>query len=157
AIAQWLEQRFTLAANSVDAARHVLPLNGTREGLFAFIQAAVTPAADATVLMPNPFYQIYEGATILAGAQPVFINCTPANNYQPDFDSIDEKSWKNCQLLIICSPGNPTGSVLSLETLKRLIQLADKYDFVIASDECYSELYFDELMPPPGLLQACAE
>lgn len=156
AIARWLEQRFKLPNDAIDAARHVLPLNGTREGLFSFIQAAVTAKPDANVLMPNPFYQIYEGAALLAGVQPAFINCTRENNYQPDFANIDEATWRNCQLLIICSPGNPTGAVLSLAQLKELIALADKYDFIIASDECYSELYFDEANPPAGLLEACA-
>ena len=134
----------------------MLPLNGTREGLFSFIQAAVDSSkANAKVLMPNPFYQIYEGATLIAGAEPVFINCLHENNYQPDFDSISEQTWKDCQVLIICSPGNPTGAVIPEEQLIELIKLADKYDFIIASDECYSEIYFDEQRPPVGLLQAC--
>jgi N-succinyldiaminopimelate aminotransferase len=156
AIAQWLEKRFHLISGSINPDQHVLPLNGTREGLFSFIQAAVTHDREALVLMPNPFYQIYEGATLLAGATPYFLNCLPDNNYHPDYDAIDEATWRKCQLLVLCSPGNPTGAVTTKETLVKLIQLADKYDFIIASDECYSEIYFDEAIPPTGLLEACA-
>ncbi|HEY9032624.1 MAG TPA: succinyldiaminopimelate transaminase [Pseudomonadales bacterium] len=156
AIAGWLERRFALAAGSVSAERQVLPLNGTREGIFAFVQAAVSASASASVIMPNPFYQIYEGAALLAGATPVFVNCTADNGYRPDFSQLSEQQWRDCQLLIICSPGNPTGAVMSLEDMQALIRLADRYDFIIASDECYSEIYHDEDNPPPGLLQACA-
>ncbi|WP_075186730.1 succinyldiaminopimelate transaminase [Teredinibacter haidensis] len=157
-IAEWASTRFRLTANSLSAEHHILPVNGTREALFAFVQASIdNTTGNAKVLMPNPFYQIYEGAALLAGAQPVFLNCTKENNYQPDYDNIDEKTWQDCQLLFICTPGNPTGAVMSIEQLQALIHLADKYDFIIASDECYSELYFDESTPPPGLLQACAE
>ncbi len=155
AIAQWLEKRFHLNAGSINPDQHVLPLNGTREGLFSFIQAAVTHNSESLVLMPNPFYQIYEGATLLAGATPYFLNCLPANDYHPDYETIDEATWRKCQLLILCSPGNPTGAVTSKETLIKLIHLADKYDFIIAADECYSEIYFDEATPPTGLLEAC--
>ena len=156
AIALWLEQRFKLPAQSVSADQQVLPLNGTREGLFAFIQACITPGSGARVLMPNPFYQIYEGATLLAGAEPVFLNCDRAHSYLPDFDAVDEQTWRHCRLLIVCTPGNPTGAVLPEATLVKLIKLADQYDFIIASDECYSEIYFDEARPPVGLLEACA-
>ncbi len=152
-IAHWLQRRFGL--EKVDAETQVLPVNGTREALFAFAQIVVSRGPTATVLSPNPFYQIYEGAALLAGAQPQFINCTAANNFLPDFDSVTEAQWQQCQLLYLCSPGNPTGAVIPLDKLQRLIALAREYDFVIASDECYSELYFDEGHPPPGLLQAC--
>ncbi len=155
AIAAWLERRFNLA--QVDAKRQVIPVNGTREALFAFAQAVVTPTKEALVLSPNPFYQIYEGATLLAGAQAGFINCGPQTNFLPDFDAVTAQQWQNCQLLYLCSPGNPTGAVIPLEQLKHLIELAREHDFIIASDECYSEIYFDESAPPPGLLQACAE
>lgn len=155
-MASWLSQRFQLPPGSLTAAEHVIPVNGTREALFAFVQACIDNRTNAKVLMPNPFYQIYEGATLLAGAEPVFVNCTQDSHFQPDFSAIDEKTWQQCQLLFICTPGNPTGAVLPLEQLQVLIALADKYDFVIASDECYSELYFQEDAPPPGLLQACA-
>ncbi len=154
AIAHWLEFRFDLPG--VDPERQVLPVNGTREALFAFAQAVVERGPDALVISPNPFYQIYEGAALLAGAHLALVNCTAETNFQPDFDSISDEQWQRCQLLYICSPGNPTGAVLPMETLQRLIRLAREHDFVIASDECYSEIYFDEDNPPPGLLQACA-
>jgi len=152
-IALWLETRFDLS--SIDPDNQVLPVNGTREALFAFAQAVVARSPGATVLCPNPFYQIYEGAALLAGAQPKFINCTADNGFLPDFDAVTADQWQQCQLLYLCSPGNPTGAVIQLPMLERLIKLAQEHDFVIASDECYSELYFDEASPPPGLLQAC--
>lgn len=154
-IAHWLTKRFQLQA--VDSDTQVLPVNGTREALFAFAQAIVERSEGALVLSPNPFYQIYEGAAILAGATPYFLNCTAATNFAPDFDAVDPKVWKKCQLVYLCTPGNPTGAVLDTSTLQKLIKLADQYDFVIASDECYSEIYGDENNAPPGLLQACAE
>lgn len=157
-IAAWATKRFQLTPSCFNAEQHVLPVNGTREALFAFVQAIVDRTKNnPLVVSPNPFYQIYEGAAILAGAEPHFLNCTPENNYIPDFSSVDPDIWHRCQVLFICTPGNPTGAVMSTEQLKALIALADKYDFVIASDECYSELYFDETNPPAGLLQACAE
>jgi N-succinyldiaminopimelate aminotransferase len=158
AIARWLERRFTLPAGAVDPADMVLPANGTREALFAFTQAVVdvvpNRGSQPVVAMPNPFYQIYEGATLLAGAQPVFLNCTAANGYLPDLESVDDATWNRCQLLFLCTPGNPTGAVLPEAFLRRALELADRFDFVVASDECYSEIYFDEGAPPPGLLQA---
>lgn len=158
AIAQWVNRRFNLPAGIFDPERHVLPVSGTREALFSFAQAVVDRSQnDPLVVSPNPFYQIYEGAAILAGAQPFFLPCTPDNQFIPDFSAVDPDVWRRCQLLFICSPGNPTGAVMTSEQLKSLIALADQYDFVIAADECYSELYFDEQSPPPGLLQACAE
>ncbi len=158
AIATWASKRFQLSAGIFTADKHVLPVNGTREALFAFAQAIVDRSKpDALIVSPNPFYQIYEGAALLSGAQPYFLNCTPENNFIPDFTAVPAEVWKRCQLLFICSPGNPTGAVMSTAQLKELITLADQYDFVIASDECYSELYFDEANPPAGLLQACAE
>ncbi|WP_439133891.1 succinyldiaminopimelate transaminase [Pseudomaricurvus sp.] len=156
-IAQWLTRRFKLNGGSVDAERHVLPVNGTREALFAFAQAVIDRTQNPLVVSPNPFYQIYEGAAFLAGADPYFLNCDRENDYLPDFDAVPADVWQRCQLLFLCSPGNPTGTVIDTDTLKKLIALADQYDFVIASDECYSELYFDEDQPPVGLLQACAE
>lgn len=155
AIADWARQRFSLT--QIDPESQVLPVNGTREALFAFAQAVVTPGSDALVVTPNPFYQIYEGAALLAGAQPYYLNCDAENRFIPDFDAVSPDIWQRCQLLYLCSPGNPTGAVINSETLKKLIALADQYDFVIASDECYSEIYFDEQQPPAGLLQACAE
>ena len=158
ACARWLERRFGLPAGRVDADSMVLPVNGTREALFAFVQAVVDDRRSGgapLVLMPNPFYQIYEGAALLAGAEPYMLNTTAANGYTPDLEAVPESVWRRCQVLFLCSPGNPTGAVLSLEYLRRALELADRYDFVIAADECYTEIYLDESAPPPGLLQAC--
>jgi N-succinyldiaminopimelate aminotransferase len=157
AIANWCGQRFGLPAGVLDPARHVLPVNGTREALFAFTQAVVKRDVDGLVVSPNPFYQIYEGAAFLAGAQPHYLPCLEEHGFNPDFDAVSDEIWQRCQILFLCSPGNPTGALIPLPTLKRLIALADKFDFVIAADECYSELYFDEGNPPAGLLSACAE
>lgn len=158
AIANWASKRFHLNTGTFTADKHLLPVNGTREALFAFAQAIVDRSKpNPLIVSPNPFYQIYEGAAILSGAEPYFLNCTPDNKFIPDFAAVPAAVWERCQLLFICSPGNPTGAVMSSVQLKQLIALADQYDFVIASDECYSELYFDEQNPPVGLLQACAE
>lgn len=158
AISLWATKRFNLENGALSASSHILPVNGTREALFAFAQACIDASKkNAKVLMPNPFYQIYEGAAFLAGAKPHFIHCTAETNYHPNFSAIDSQTWDDCQLLYICSPGNPTGTVLPFEKLKELIELADKHDFTIVSDECYSELYFDESAPPIGLLEACAK
>lgn len=157
AVCDWLARRFSVPRQWLDASRHVLPVNGTREALFAIAQAIVAGGADALVAYPNPFYQIYEGATLLAGAEPYLLDCTADNGFAPDFDQVAAETWQRCQLLYLCTPGNPTGAVLSMETLKKLIALADEHDFIIASDECYSEIYPCEDNPPPGLLQACAE
>lgn len=155
-IAAWCERRFSVPAGWLDAARHVLPVNGTREALFAFTQTLVDRTADGLVVSPNPFYQIYEGAALLAGAEPHYLPCLERQGFNPDFDAVPAEVWRRCQILFLCSPGNPTGALIPLETLKKLIALADQHDFVIAADECYSELYFDEDAPPPGLLSACA-
>ncbi|MGD8176960.1 succinyldiaminopimelate transaminase [Marinimicrobium sp. ARAG 43.8] len=158
AIAAWAERRFKLSADMLDPETQVLPVNGTREALFAFAQAVVDRTqTNPLVVSPNPFYQIYEGAALLAGANTAFLNCTADNRYIPDFSAVSPDTWRDCQLLYLCSPGNPTGAVLTLEHWRTLLALADQYDFVIASDECYSELYFDEGAPPMGLLQACCE
>lgn len=156
-ICHWLETRFNLEAQALNPDQHVLPVNGTREALFAFTQAMVDTANNPLIISPNPFYQIYEGAAILAGAEPVYLNCTADNHFIPDLDMVSEDTWQRCQILHLCSPGNPTGAVMSLAQFKHAIELADRYDFIIVSDECYSELYFDEASPPPGLLQACQE
>ena len=157
AIGGWLERRFRLPAGSVRPGDMVLPVNGTREALFAFVQAAVDVEAAAPsrplVLMPNPFYQIYEGAALLAGAEPHFLNCTESNGYLPDLDGVPESIWRRCQVLFICSPGNPTGAVMPQSHMRRALDLSQRYGFLVASDECYSEIYFDESRPPPGLLQ----
>lgn len=152
-IASWLKNRFKL--RDIDSKTQVLPVNGTREALFAFAQTVVNSGPDSLVLCPNPFYQIYEGAALLAGAQPLFINCTAATGFLPDFSQVTSAQWQQCELLYLCSPGNPTGAVMPLAQLQTLVQLAREHDFIIASDECYSEIYRDEESPPPGLLQAC--
>ncbi len=161
AITAWLTQRFNLSENSLNPEQHVIPVNGTREALFAFAQAVINrdhdPLKAPLVMMPNPFYQIYEGAAYLSGAEPYYMNTTADNNYLPDFDAINNETWARCQLLYICSPGNPTGAVIDKTTLQKLIKLAEQYNFIIASDECYSEIYFDENNPPVGLLEAAAE
>jgi N-succinyldiaminopimelate aminotransferase len=156
AIADWLTARFDLEAGSLDAERHILPVAGTREALFAFAQAVVDRTTSPLVISPNPFYQIYEGAALLAGAEPWFLNTTAATGFLPDLDAVPTDVWQRCQLFYLCTPGNPTGAVANIAYLQKLISLADEHDFVIASDECYSELYFDESAPPAGLLQAAA-
>jgi len=157
AIAQWVTKRYGLP--SIDPAAEVLPVSGSREALFALAQTVVdgTPRTDgksAIVLCPNPFYQIYEGAALLAGAQPYFANSDPARNFACDYSAIPEEIWARTQLLYVCSPGNPTGAVLTLDDWRELFALSDRYGFVIASDECYSEIYFDEAKPPLGGLEA---
>lgn len=154
-IASWLARRFDLPASVIDPAHHVLPVNGTREALFAFAQAVIDRSRPALVFMPNPFYQIYEGAALLAGAQPYFMPCVEENGFLPDIDRVSEEDWQRCQLLYLCTPGNPTGAVMPENDLIRLLELAERYDFVLASDECYSEIYPNEAEPPPGLLGAC--
>ena len=155
AAARWLERRYALPEGAVDASTMVLPVNGTREALFAFAQAVVDSGRPApAVLMPNPFYQIYEGAALLAGAEPVFLNCEPASAYLPDLDTVPESTWARCPLLYLCSPGNPTGAVLPPDYLGRVLELSQRHGFVIAADECYSEIYADDACPPPGLLAA---
>ncbi|WP_207000979.1 succinyldiaminopimelate transaminase [Trinickia mobilis] len=157
AIAQWVTKRYGLPA--VDPATQVLPVSGSREALFALAQTVIdgTPRSDgksAIVLCPNPFYQIYEGAALLAGAQPHFANSDPARNFACDYSAVPEDIWARTQLLYVCSPGNPTGAVLTLDDWRELFALSDRYGFVIASDECYSEIYFDEANPPLGGLEA---
>jgi N-succinyldiaminopimelate aminotransferase len=154
AIATWLEKRFACKVNSET---QVLPVNGTREALFSFAQCVIDSTKNPLVVMPNPFYQIYEGAALLAGAEPYFLNTTAENNYLPDFTTVPVEIWERCQLLYICSPGNPSGSVMSEADFKIVLDLAEKYDFIIASDECYSELYDDEANPPIGLLEVATK
>ena len=157
AIASWLAYRFDIAQTLIDPGTNLLPVSGTREALFAIAQCVVDRSAvNPLVFMPNPFYQIYEGAAMLAGAQPGYLNCLPENGFLPDLDLIDAKQWTDCQLIYICNPGNPTGTVMSTQYLQQLIELAHQYNFVIASDECYSEIFFNEEMPPSGLLGVAA-
>lgn len=152
AIGGWLQRRHKLA--NLDARTQVLPVNGSREALFAFAQTVIDDRADAIVVCPNPFYQIYEGAALLAGATPYYVEQSPENGFRCDWDAVPEAIWQKTQLLYVCSPGNPTGAVMPLEEWQRLFDLSERHDFVIASDECYSEIYFDEDMPPLGALQA---
>ncbi|MGP5529765.1 succinyldiaminopimelate transaminase [Psychrobacter celer] len=160
-IAHWLEGRFFL--HHVDPRTQVLPVMGTREAIFSIVQAVIDhqcddaqPATGAppTVIMPNPFYQIYEGAAILAQATPYFVPCTADNDFKGNYRAVPTDVWARTQLLFVCSPNNPTGSVMTMEDWEYLLRLSDQYGFIIASDECYSELYFDTA--PIGLLQACA-
>ena len=150
-IAAWLKRRF---GAKVDAETQVLPVNGTREALFSFGQAVLSGAPGSRVAMPNPFYQIYEGAALLAGATPCFVPCAAGSAWLPDFDAIDAATWRATELCYLCSPGNPTGAVLPEAELKRLIERAERFNFVIAADECYAEIHQDEAAPPAGLLQA---
>ena len=155
ACADWLINRFKLKSLNQDT--QVLPVTGTREALFAITQCLIERKPNAKVLVPNPFYQIYEGAALLAGAEPVYLPCTEENNFIPDLDEVDEKTWQDCQMFFMCTPGNPTGALTPASEIKKLIQLSEKYDFVIVSDECYSEIYLDEETPPTGLLEIAAE
>jgi N-succinyldiaminopimelate aminotransferase len=149
AIAGWLERRYNLP--KLNPATQVLPVNGSREALFALAQAVIDKDAKSIVVSPNPFYQIYEGAAYLAGAEPYFVNSDPARNFGCDYDSIPEV-WQRVALLFVCSPGNPTGAVLSLTDWEHLFALSDRYNFVIAADECYSEIYHGD--QPLGALEA---
>ncbi|WP_426336139.1 succinyldiaminopimelate transaminase [Pseudoduganella sp. R-31] len=151
AIASWLERRYDLP--TLDRATQVLPVNGSREALFSFAQTVIAPDTGALVMCPNPFYQIYEGAAFLAGAEPYFVNSDPARNFAPDYDSVPEEVWQRVRLLFICSPGNPTGAVLTLTDWEHLFALSDRYNFIIAADECYSEIYHGD-EPPLGAMQA---
>ena len=151
AIANWLERRYNLP--KLNPATQVLPVNGSREALFALAQAVIDKDAKSIVVSPNPFYQIYEGAAYLAGAEPYFVNSDPARNFGCDYDSIPEEVWKRVALLFVCSPGNPTGAVLSLTDWEHLFALSERYNFVIAADECYSEIYHGE-QPPLGAMEA---
>jgi N-succinyldiaminopimelate aminotransferase len=149
-IADWLKLRFSCTVNPQT---QILPVNGTREALFSFAQCVIDSSSSPVVIMPNPFYQIYEGAALLAGAIPYYLNTSEDTAYLPDYNAVPESIWHRCQLLYICSPANPSGAVHAESHHKQLLELAEKYDFVIAADECYSELYDDENQPPQGLLQ----
>ncbi|NOU23356.1 MAG: succinyldiaminopimelate transaminase [Methyloglobulus sp.] len=153
AIADWLSFRFKIPREAIDPETQVLPVSGTREALFSIAQCVVDPSSKPIVIMPNPFYQIYEGAALLAGAEPYFLNTLEASGYLPDFNSVPEDVWQRCCMIYICSPGNPSGAIMPQSGMEKLIRLAEKYEFIIASDECYSELYDDEANPPAGLLQ----
>lgn len=152
AISSWIARRYAVPAP--DPRRQVLPVNGSREALFAFAQAVVDPTGGAAVVAPNPFYQIYEGAALLAGAEPQLINAVAANGFTLELEQLPEAIWRRVQLLYACSPGNPTGRVMSLAQWQRLFELSDRHGFIVASDECYSEIYFDDAAAPLGALDA---
>ena len=149
-ISTWLKSRFSL---EVDYEAEILPVNGTREALFSFAQAVISNKTNPIVIMPNPFYQIYEGAALLAGASTFFCSSFETNNYLQDFESIPSETWRNTELIYICSPANPTGKSLSEDQIEKLIDLAHQYDFTIASDECYSEIYSSSHNKPNSLLK----
>ena len=155
AFASWARRRYRLPA--LDPATQVLPVAGSREALFAFAQTVVDRTRDPLVVGPNPFYQIYEGAALLAGARTRFLPTTAANGYRMEFERLPASDWAKVPLVYVCTPGNPTGRVMTLDEWRQLFELSDRYGFVIASDECYSEIYFDETAPPLGGLQAAAQ
>jgi N-succinyldiaminopimelate aminotransferase len=157
-IAHWCRRRFQLAEHSLDADQHVLPVTGTREALFAIVQALFDAGSSKReIWMPNPFYQIYEGATFLAGGEPRYLPCLAEKDNQPDYNALTDADWNNCQMLFLCTPGNPSGTPLTLSQLTALVKKARAHDVLLISDECYSELYRDETRPPAGLLQACEQ
>jgi N-succinyldiaminopimelate aminotransferase len=151
-IAAWASRRYGLRA--LDPGTQVLPVAGSREALFSFAQAVIDRTRPAAVVAPNPFYQIYEGAALLAGARPIYLATTPTNGFRMEFERLSASDWDAVQLVYVCSPGNPTGRVMTQAEWTQLFELADRHDFIIASDECYSEIYFDEARPPLGALTA---
>ena len=153
--AAWLENRYNLASESIDPDTQVIPVNGTREGIFSFTQACIDRKNNPLVVTCNPFYQIYEGAAILAGAELWYLDCHEERRFLPDLSTVPTKVWERCQILHFCTPGNPTGSCIGIDQMCVALHLAEKYDFIIVSDECYSEVYLDEKSPPIGLLDAC--
>jgi len=156
AIAQWLARRHALPA--LDADRQVIPVSGSKEALFSIANAILDPAeSDALTLCPNPFYQIYEGATLLGGAKPYYVNASARNGLRPDWEGVPESAWKRTRLVFACSPNNPNGRVMTRDEWRHLFEMADRHGFAIVADECYSELYFDESSPPLGALRAAHE
>ena len=152
-IARWLTRRYSLS--DIDPDTQVIPVNGSREALFSFAQTVIDPSRpEAIVVCPNPFYQIYEGAALLAGATPHFLNTLPENDFALDYGQLPEEIWSRTQLVYVCSPGNPTGRVMTMDEWRRLFELSDRHGFIIASDECYAEIYFDENVRPLGALEA---
>lgn len=157
ACANWIRNRFQLSEKNLSSKRNILPVNGTREALFAFAQCVIDSSNNPVVLIPNPFYQIYEGAALLSGAEPIYYDCTVVDGDIPALWEISDNIWQRCQLLYICTPGNPTGEVAPAHTLQKLIEHSIKHQFVIASDECYSEIYSPQSTPPNGLLHYAQE
>jgi N-succinyldiaminopimelate aminotransferase len=156
AMAAWAQRRYGVA---LDPDTEILPVNGSREALFAFAQASVDSSRHGrrVIISPNPFYQIYEGAALLAGARPFFLNTLPENGFRMDWSRVPEDLWEQVNLVYVCSPGNPTGKVMSMDDWKELFELSDQHGFVIAADECYSEIYFHEHQPPLGALTAAQQ
>jgi N-succinyldiaminopimelate aminotransferase len=156
AIAEWLTRRYAL--KGIDTETQILPVAGSREALFAIAQAILDPAeSDALVVCPNPFYQIYEGATLLAGAKPYYLNLLPHNGFRAEWHAVPDTVWKRTRMVFTCSPNNPNGRVMPIEEWKQLFELSDRHGFTIVSDECYSEIYFDESRPPLGALAAAQQ
>lgn len=152
AYTEWLSERFN--AYNVSSEKNVLPVSGTREGIFSFIQSAIdTSKKNPIIIMPNPFYKIYEGAAIMAGAKPYFVNSIESEGFKPNFNEVPDSVWQDCQLLILCSPSNPTGYCLSKEEYQVLLTKAEKFDFLLCSDECYIDVYDSSISPPIGLLE----
>ncbi len=152
-IASWLKHRYSLS--SIDSDTEVIPVNGSREALFSFAQAVIDlSCSTVSVVCPNPFYQIYEGAALLAGATPHFLNALLENNFIPDYSQIPDNIWSYTQLIYVCSPANPSGKVMTMDEWRKLFSLSDRFGFIIAADECYSEIYFEENNPPLGALEA---
>lgn len=154
-IADWIIQRYRFGSGHIDPEQHILPVAGTREGLFAVTQALVDTRNKPLIMMPNPFYQIYEGAALLAGGKPVLLNTTADTDFQPPLEQLSAEQWANCGLVYLCSPGNPNGKALPQSFWEALLEQQKKHGFVVIADECYSELYRDENAPPLGLLEAC--
>ncbi|WP_454689747.1 succinyldiaminopimelate transaminase [Achromobacter aloeverae] len=154
-IAQWIGKRYGIPLPDPDT--QVLPVLGSREALFSFTQTVVDPGADDIVICPNPFYQIYEGAAVLAGATPYYVNADAARNFAPDWSLVPEDIWRRTRMVLVCSPGNPAGNVMSLDDWRELFALSDRHGFIIGSDECYSEIYLNETAPPLGALQAAVQ
>jgi len=154
-IASWLARRYGIPTPDPDS--QILPVLGSREALFSFAQTVIDASADSVVLCPNPFYQIYEGAALLAGARPVYVNANPARNFGCDWASVPAEVWAKTRLVYVCSPGNPAGNVMDLDEWAMLFRLSQTHGFVIAADECYSEIYLDEAAPPLGALQAARQ
>jgi len=155
AYCNWAQRRFNLQS-PINSETNVLPVAGTREGIFSFIQASVDlTKKNPTIVMPNPFYKIYEGAAHLAGAKTYFVNSESENNFRPDYSSVSDSTWSDCQLLILCSPSNPTGYCLTKEEYKKILALAEKFDFLVCSDECYIDLYPSTKCAPTGLMECC--
>ena len=155
AISQWIGKRYGIPCPNPET--QVLPVLGSREALFAFAQVVLDSTKNGIVVCPNPFYQIYEGAALLGGATPYYVNSEPKLNFGCDWSTVPTEIWARTQLLFVCSPGNPAGNVMKLSECQTLFELSDRYGFVIASDECYSEIYLDETRPPLGGLQAAVQ